>query len=314
MDNDESLWESIKNSFEDAIDSIIDYLPQLVGALVLLFLAWILAKVARNVITRVLQKSKVEERIGKGGNIAYRGGQAAWWIVWILFFLAILETLGIEGMTEPIRLTFEEIFEAIPNIVAAALILGASWVIGRLLVGWIRGLLVAARFDELPVKLGITQKSPEGNAAPSNIASWVILTIIMLFAVMMAADILDFPTANDLVADFTVFLAEVILGVFILALGVFIARFIASLMIAAKQPPALAKLVQVFIIILVSAIGLYTMGFADGMIMLGFGLIMGAIAVAVAIAFGVGGREVARDLLESWVKSLRSGKSTESDQ
>ncbi|MFC2018156.1 mechanosensitive ion channel [Chloroflexota bacterium] len=314
MDDDESVWDSITDSFETAIDNIFDYIPQVVGALVLLLLAWILAKVVRGVVRRAIETSKIEEKIGKGGNVAERGGQAAWWGVWIFFFLAILQTLGVDGMLEPIRLTFEKIFDAIPDIIAAAVILIASWIIGRILVGWVRGLLVNARFDELPVKLGITQKSPEGNWAPSNIASYIVLVIIMLFAVMMAADILEFPTANNLVADFTEFFAQVILGVVVLAVGVFLAKFVASLMRAAKQPPALATLVQVFIIILVSAIGLYTMGFANGMIMLGFGLIMGAIAVAFAIAFGIGGREVARDLMESWVKSLRSDKSKESDK
>lgn len=314
MEDDGKLhWDTITEPFEHAIDNLFDYLPQIIGALILVLIAWILAKVVRRVVRKAIETSKVEEKIGKGGNIAQSGGQAAWWIVWIFFFLAILETLGVEGMMEPIRLTFEKIFERIPDVIAAIIILVFSWVIGRLIVGWIRKFLITANFNEVPVKIGLTAKSPEGNLAPANIVAVLILALIMLFAIMMAADILEFPTANNLVADFTTFFANVILGVVILAIGVFFAKFVAGLMRAAKQPPALATLVQVFIIVLVSAIALFTMGFANEIILLGFGLMMGAIAVAVAVAFGLGGRDVAHDLLERSVKALRSENNKESD-
>ncbi|NQT73945.1 MAG: mechanosensitive ion channel [Chloroflexi bacterium] len=315
MEDDGKLhWDTITEPFEHAIDNLFDYLPQIVGALILVVIAWILAKVVRKVVRKAIATSKIEERVGKGGDIAQRSGQAAWWIVWIFFFLAILETLGVEGMMEPIRLTFEKIFDRLPDVVAAAVILIISWVIGRLLVGWIRNFLTTVRFNEVPVKLGLTKTQSEGNWAPANIVAYIVLALIMLFAVMMAADILEFPTANNLVADFTEFFAQVLLGVVVLAIGVFMAKFVAGLMRAAKQPPALATLVQVFIIVLVSAMGLYTMGFANEIILLAFGLMLGAIAVAVAVAFGMGGREVARDVLESWVKALRSDKSKESNE
>ncbi|MFO8010813.1 MAG: mechanosensitive ion channel [Dehalococcoidia bacterium] len=312
MNDDNGLsWSTITDPFEHAIENLFDYLPQVIGALVLALLAWILARVAKKVITKVISVSRVEEKIGRGGNIAQRSGQAAWWIVWIFFFLAILETLGVEGMMEPIRLTFEKIFSRLPDVIAAGLILIFSWVIGRLLVGWLRDFLTKVRFNELPVKLNLLEKQPEGKWAPANIVAYAVLALIMLFAVIIAADILDFPTANNLVADFTEFFAQVLLGIAILIIGVFIARFLAGMMRAAKQPPVLATMVQIFIIILVTAIALYTMGFANEIILLGFGLMLGAIAVAVAMAFGLGGREVAREQLEKWVKSVRSHKSEE---
>ena len=311
MDDGRLHWDTITEPFEHAIENIFDYLPQIVGALVLALIAWILAKVVRKIITKSIEKTKIEEKIGRGGNIAQRVGQAAWWIVWIFFFLAILDTLGVEGMMDPIRLTFEKIFDRLPDVIAAGLILIFSWVIGRLLVGWIRDFLTKVRFNQLPITLGITKTPPEGDWAPANIVAYIVLALIMLFAVMMAADILEFPTANNLVADFTQFFAQVLLGVVILAIGVFIARFIANLMRAAKQPPVLATMVQVFIIVLVSAMALYTMGFASEIILLGFGLMLGAIAVAVAVAFGIGGRGVAQDQLERWVQALRSQKPEE---
>ena len=66
--------------------------------------------------------------------------------------------------------------------------------------------------------------------------------------------------------------------------------------------------VRVFIIVLSVAIGLRAMGFANDIILLVFGLMLGAIALAAAIAFGLGGRKVAGELLERWTKSSSSNR------
>jgi len=308
MDDGGLHWDTITDPFKNAVDNLFDYLPQILGALLLVVIAWILARVLRAVVRKAVEASKIEEKVGKGGNIAQRAGSFVWWVVWIFFFLAILETLGVEGMLEPIRLTFEKIFDRLPDVIAAGIILVAAWLIGRLIAGWIRDFLAAVRFNELPTKIGVTQIPSEGTWALSNIIGYIFLVLVMLFAVIIAADILDFPTANTLIADFTEFFAQVILGVVILVLGIIIARFVAGMIRAAKQPEALAYAVQVFIIILVTAMALFTMGFANNIILLGFGLMLGAIAVAVAIAFGMGGRDVAHDQLDRWVKALRSKK------
>ena len=207
MDDGGLHWDTITDPFKNAVNNLFDYLPQIVGALVLLLIAWILARVLRAVVRKAVEASNIEEKIGKGGNIAQRAGQFVWWVVWIFFFLAILETLGVEGMLEPIRLTFEKIFDRLPDVIAAGVILIAAWVIGRLIAGWIRDFLTTVRFNELPNKIGVPQIPTEGTWALSNVVSYVFLALVMLFAVIMAADILDFTTANTLIADFTEFFA-----------------------------------------------------------------------------------------------------------
>ena len=299
-------WDTITDPFKDAVTNIFNYLPQMIGALILVVIAWILAKVARRIVGKVVQASKVDEKIGKGQyKIAKRAGNTAWWVVWVFFFLAILETLGMEGMLTPVQSMFEKIIVKIPDVAAAAIILAISWIIGRLLAGWITRLLAAIRFNEVPAKIGFSQAPVEGTWAPASIVGYIVLALIMLFAVIMAVDVLDFPIANNLISDFTAFFAQVILGVVILGIGIFLAKFVARIIRAANQPPALASVAQVFIIVLTVALALRTMGFANDIVVLGFGLMLGAIAVAFAVAFGMGGREVARDQLERWVKSLR---------
>ncbi len=128
------------------------------------------------------------------------------------------------------------------------------------------------------------------------------MIIIMLFAVIMAADLLGFTIVTEMISQFTEFLALVILGVVVIAIGIFVANLVANILHAGGRSPTLISLVRVFIIVLSIAIGLRAMGFANDIIIMIFGLMLGAIAVAAALAFGLGGRKAAGQVLEKWTK------------
>lgn len=309
-------WNILIDPFRDLMTSIFNYLPKLVGALVLLLIAWILARVFRAIVRRAIRLTKIDERLGRGGGeakdesqfpVAQGAGTVVYWLVWIFFGLAILEALGVEGMLDPVQLLFERIFEALPNIIAAGLVLFIFYLIARLLASWVTRLLARIRFNEVPVRLGLSQNPIEGQWSPANIAGYIVMVLILLFGVLMAADLLAFDVVNQLVSQFTEFFALVIWAVVILGIGLFIANMVAKIISGAGRSPALASAVRVFIILLAVAIALRTMGFANDIILLGFGLMLAAIAVAIALAFGMGGREVARDQLDRWAKALRSG-------
>ena len=70
----------------------------------------------------------------------------------------------------------------------------------------------------------------------------------------------------------------------------------------------LATAARIAIIVFAAALALRQMGIAESIVNLAFGLLLGAVAVAAAIAFGIGGREVARDLLERWRGDLREAR------
>ncbi|MFP4642533.1 MAG: mechanosensitive ion channel [Dehalococcoidia bacterium] len=291
--------------------NIYGYLPQFVGALLLALLAWILARVGRKATRGLLKRTKIDERLGKQKGeypISHGVGTVVWWGIWIFFFLAILETLGVQGMLEPVREVFAKVLGALPNMFAAGLVVVIAWFGGRLVTNWLARALTSIRFNEVPTKLGISQVPTEGKWTASNIVGYAILAVIVFYAVTMAVNLLEFSMAETLVAGLTKFIAQVILGLAILVVGILLARFVAGIIRAAKQPSVLASAVQAFIIVLVGAIGARAMGFANDIIVLGFGLILGAIAVAVAIAFGLGGRDVAREQLQRWTGSSKSKK------
>jgi hypothetical protein len=198
---------------------------------------------------------------------------------------------------------FERIFAAIPLILGAIVVLVVFYFVGRLLARLVTKVLTRVRFDELPVKLGVAKEPAEGTGSPSNVVGYIVMVFIMLFAIMMAADLLGFIFVNELIAVLTQFLGMVILGVVIIGIGIFVANFAANILRASGRAESVISFVKIAIVVLSIVLGIRAMGFADDLILLGFGLTLGAVAIAAAIAFGLGGREIAGELLARWTKT-----------
>ncbi len=108
-----------------------------------------------------------------------------------------------------------------------------------------------------------------------------------------------------------VFAGHIILGLVIFAIGLYIANLVAQKVLSSgsAQSGLLAMTARISIMVLAGAMALRQMGLANEIISLAFGLILGAIAVAIAIAFGIGGREIAGRKLEEWMQSHKTRES-----
>ena len=130
---------------------------------------------------------------------------------------------------------------------------------------------------------------------------------------MEAVALLGFDRVAELTEEFVVFGGQVLFGIVVIAVGLLVANFIAGLVRASgtAQAPLLANGARVSIVVLAAAMGLRQMGIANEIIVLAFGLPLGALSVAAAVALGVslgiGGRDVAAQELESLRSSIRGG-------
>jgi hypothetical protein len=199
--------------------------------------------------------------------------------------------------------------EAIPSIFAAALLLTLAYVVGRLVSGLIANLLGGAGFDNVLARIGLTNsaKPAKQERTPSAIVGYLILVAIMLFASIEAAGLLGFENLALLVTSFVVFAGQVILGLVVFGVGLYLANLAARTVEASatSQASLLAVAARVSIVVLAGAIALRQMGLANEIIELAFGLLLGSIAVAFALAFGIGGRDLAAKQLEGWMKASK---------
>ncbi|MBA2237305.1 MAG: mechanosensitive ion channel [Lysobacter sp.] len=138
----------------------------------------------------------------------------------------------------------------------------------------------------------------------SELAGRIALFFIMLFATVEAAALLGFAGVHDLLAAFIAFGADVLLGLVIFVVGYWLANLAADAIQRANRDNAvgLARIARVAILGLVIAMGLRAMGIADEIVNLAFGLVLGAVAVATALAFGLGGREAAGQVTQRWAR------------
>tara|TARA_R110002110_G_scaffold81444_8_gene211857 strand:- start:1085 stop:2593 length:1509 start_codon:yes stop_codon:yes gene_type:complete len=294
----------------DVVNEILGYMPNLLGAAVIMVVGWFVARVLRRIVTNLLSATGTDalaERVGiekAVGDQKVSGlvGLIVYILVFVPVLVAALNALQIDAVTQPVSAMLNEVLSALPNIFAGALVLIIAYVVGRIVAGLSTNLLQGIGFDTVPQKIGLGGSSVTGTKTLSEIVGYLLLVTIMLFATIEALGLIGFTAFAALVADFLVFAARIVLGVVIIALGVFIGKVVADVVRSANPPQAeaLANIARVAVIILAFAMGLEQMGVGEEIITLAFGLSVGAVAVAAAIAFGIGGRDIAADIIADW--------------
>lgn len=280
----------------------IGYIPNLVIAGVIIFVGYILAKIVRGIVEGLANSVGLQaqaEKIGvfKSSNLPKLLGSFVFTIVIITALIIAFDALGVAAISQPATNMLNQVLVAIPNILAAAIILIIAYVVARFVAQLVTELLAGTGIDNLPAKLNVQRFL--GEQKVSNFVGFLIVFFTMLFATSEAANRLDFQQVSALIGMFIQFGASVLLGAVILSIGFWLANTVATVIQRGEYNSSrwLANLVRILIMGLVIAMGLRAMGIADSIVNLAFGLTLGGVAVAFALAFGLGGRVPAERLL-----------------
>jgi len=307
----------------ELVTEIFAFLPRLIGAGLIFFLGLIVARIVRQLVETVLIAANVDgllARIGIGSSdgtvrtspeavppgtspgatrasIAKAVGILAYAFIIIPIAIAAVNVLGIEAISGPATQMLNEIGQAIPRILAAALWIGIAFIAAKFLKTIIEAILPPTGFDDAIRSTGVLPAT----AFPSRIVANIAMIAIILAASIEAAKQLGGGTIAIFLAQVTELGGKVIFGTLIIVVGIFLARIVANLVGSGTGEGGFAQtIVRYAIIALFTAIGLTFMGLADQIVMLAFGLILGSAAIATAIAFGIGGRDAAGRILERW--------------
>jgi len=301
------------------INKILSFLPNIFAAGLILVIGWFVARIVQRIVINLLAAvgtDRLTEQLGLAtvlGKQRLSGflGLVVYVLILIPVLIAALNALALEAITQPATNMLDTILGALPAIFAAGLVVAIAYVVGRVVAGLIGNLLSGAGFKAVLTRMGLGKEPAEGERTPSEIVGYLVLVAIMLFASIEALRLLGFESVADLVTQFTAFASQVILGLIIFAIGLYLANLAARTVQAsgAAQAGLLAMAARVSVLVLAGAMGLRQMGLANEIINVAFGLLLGAIAVAVALAFGLGGRELAARELEEWLRSVKSKES-----
>ena len=215
------------------------------------------------------------------------------------------------------------ILDAIPHVIAAGMILAVAYVIAKFASRLLTQFLATTGFDRTIGSIGIfgnAENRELGTTGPSTAASFVpsktvgtgAFVAILIFGLMEAFRQLNFAYGSQIMAEVLTLFGQVVFGAIIIFASVVIARFVAHAIErnGDQGTRVAAPVVRIAIIVLGTAIGLRFMGLADDIINLAFGLLLGAIAVAFALAFGLGGRDAAGNAVKRMLDGAKADDRT----
>ncbi|ANF82350.1 hypothetical protein A3K93_09205 [Acinetobacter sp. NCu2D-2] len=295
---------------QNMVNEVVGYLPNIFIAGVIIFVGYILAKIVRGIIEGLLGSLNVQQQAEKVGifkntNLPHLIGSFIFAVILITSLIIAFEALGIEAISQPATAMLYQIMNAIPQIIAAALILIIAFVVSKLVANLVTEVVAGTGVDDVPAKLDIQRFF--GETKLSKVVGCLIILFTMLFAVSEAASRLGLEQVSDLIAMFIQFGANILLGAVILVIGFWLANIVANIVQRGEYNSSrwLANLVRVLIMGLVVAMGLRAMGIADSIVNLAFGLTLGSVAVAFALAFGLGGRQPAERVLTDLIEKAK---------
>ncbi len=279
------------------INSFVAFVPKVLGAGIIFFVGGMIAKIVRDIVETSLATVNFDKWANLGGAEAVTGNSAIsktiGTIVFILIIvpvgIAALDVLGIPSITGPAKAMLEMVLSAVPLIIGASLVLGLGYVIARWVGSMIEEVLPGLGFDRSVEAIGIV---PEGRSA-SGIVATISQVAIMLFMAVAATRLLGFPELTAIVETVLEQGASVIFGAVLIAAGVILARVLRGLVAAAAGEGIAPGLVHWLTVGLFVFIGLKQMNIGGQIVDYAFGAIAVGVAVAFALAVGLGGREVA---------------------
>ncbi|GAB3106771.1 hypothetical protein GCM10027055_01460 [Janibacter alkaliphilus] len=338
--------DQVLSPITSMLDTVLGYLPNLIGAAFVFFIGALIAKIVRQLIETSLATVDLGKIAGSAsqrvaGATDLRGGppsgqpappsgqpappqgQSAqgpsggqgdgpsigstiativYALIMIVVAIAALQILGISSISRPAEQMLTTIFDALPSIVAAAIILGIGVVIARFAGDLLGQILSGVRVDKA---LREAEVLPEGSSAVPTITKIAQVAIVLFFSVM-AAQMLGFPQITTFLSEVLALGGRVLFGGAIIAAGFYVAGLLARAITGIA-----GQVVRWATIILFAAMGLTYMGVADSIIELAFGSLVVGSAVAAALAFGLGGRETAARVLEKVESKARAARAAE---
>jgi hypothetical protein len=301
---------------QDLVNQLLSYVPNLLAAAAILFVGWIIARIIRQIVTNLLMAAGFDRLGERAGLEATLGAQTLsnliGLIVYILIMLMVLiaafNALAIEAITGPAVAMLTMILGAVPGIVSAIIVIAIAYFIGRMVADLVKNLLTGLGFNRILVWLNLGREPAEGERTPADIVGYLVLIVVMFFAVAAAAELVGFVSLTSYMELLILFLSRLVVAVIVFGLGLYLANLARNVIrsTGGAQANFLAQVAWLAVVFFAGALALGQTGISQEIVNMAFGLSLGAVAVAAAIAFGLGGRDIAARELEDVVASMKS--------
>ena len=290
---------------KDMTNKFTAAIPNIVGASIIVYAGWIIAKIVADLTG--LGLSKVDEQIANKTNfgeikVAKFGSAFIFGGILLPIVVSALGVLNIPAISNPASAMIQKLMAAVPNIVGAGIILLVAYFVTKFVIYMISGLLEGANVDAFPAKVGMDGIF-SASFTPTKLIAGSIMFFSMLAAATAAVNVLGIDVITQVFARVLEFGGGLLVGALILIIGNFLGAMAHDKLIK-RSSVAVANIARVAILGLVLAMGLKAMGLADNIVNMAFGFTFGSVAVASALAFGLGGRDAAKRIADGWADKI----------
>lgn len=300
---------SVSAPITNMVDSFLAFIPKLMAAAIIVVVGIFVANIIKELLVPVLKAIKVDTLQEKAGIAVTEGtafsnviANVVYGLIILVVVTSALDQLEIAAISGPANNIVSTIFAMIPNVLGAIIIISIGVFIAKLVATLLQNLLAGVGADSLVEKV---TGNAEKNINLSKILSEVVKYVIVVIFIVQGVNVLNLAILNSIGATVIAYLPAVISTIIILALGVFAANAAEnSIVKKSSNAKAMALAAKVAIYVVTAFMCLSQLGIAGAMVETTFILIIAAICVAVAIAFGVGGRTFAANTLAKLEKKL----------
>jgi len=205
--------------------------------------------------------------------------------------------------------TWSTIAGFVPTLISALIIWIIGWFIARSLRWAATKVLKAVQFDDLADRLGINEFLGKGGMKhkASSLIATLIYWIIMFTVLVMVFNTLGLEVVSDLLNKVILFIPNIIVACILLVVGMYLAEFVSGLVAGAlkggnfSSPDMVAKIAYYAVMFLTVTLALNQLNIGDGIIDNIVQIVLGALGIALALAFGLGGRDWAKKQIDNYL-------------
>ncbi len=294
--------EGVSAPITNFVSTCLNYIPNIIAALLICFIGIFVGHIVAQIVTILLAKTKIDGVTRKYGGetvsvkLSSIIGNIVYTIIVMITIVQALVVLGLEAISTPALSIINSVFDAIPSILLATVVIGFGVIIANIACNLLTNVLVGANFDGLIEKVAPGKKT---KISLTKITVTTVRVIIMVFIVAQGIEILGLSLLTGILTAVIGYVPMIIKSLVIAAIAFFGAMFLESFlkksMPNAKMIPGLAK---ALVYVIAGFMILSQLDFATTIVNSAFVITLCALAVAFAIAFGIGGKDFAKKTLD----------------
>lgn len=304
---------SVSQPITNMVNSFLAFIPKLVGAGIIIAVGVFIAKIVRDLLIALLRATKIDQLQAKAGILVTESSALStiisnviYGIILLVMITSALDALGIEAISVPANAIVKSIFDMIPYVLGAIVIIAVGVFISNLVAKLLGSLLAGVGTDKLIEKMTGT---PAKKVVLSKLISSVVKYVLIIIFIVQGINVLQLPVLTEIGAAVIGYMPAVLSAVIIVAIGVFAANT-AETALVKKFPEAKASalVAKVAIYVLTAFLCLSQLNVANVIVETTFILLIAALCIAFAVAFGVGGRKFAETTLDKLEKKIDDKK------